>query len=75
LKCAELALLAINPRLHIVLRRIYDVVGKTLARKIQNPFMADIAYVALKPAEWLARLILKILISNVDLIAKEIYIK
>jgi hypothetical protein len=75
LKCAELTLLAINPRLHTVLRRIYDVVGKPLARKIQNPFMADIAYLALKPGEWLARLILKILIPNIDLIAKEIYIR
>jgi len=75
LKCAELALLAINPRLHTVLRRIYDAVGKSLARKIQNPFMADIAYLVLKPGEWLARSILKILIPNVDLIAKEIYVR
>lgn len=75
LKCAELALLAISPRLHTVLRRIYDVVGKTLARKIQNPFMADIAYLALKPSEWLARSILKMLIPNIDLIAKEIYVR
>jgi len=75
LKCAELALLAINPRLHAVLRRIYDVVGVSLARKIQNLFMADIAYLLLSPFEWLARLILKALIPNIDSISQKIYIK
>jgi hypothetical protein len=74
LKCAELALMVVSPRLHGVLRRIYDVVGRSLACRIHNPFMADIAYLLLKPCEWLAELILKMIIPNIDSISKEIYI-
>ena len=49
LKCAELGLLAVQPRLHRALRIAYDVLGKSLARKIHNPFLADAAYLLLKP--------------------------
>jgi len=73
LKCAELALLAVNPRLHKFLRQIYDVIGKSLARRIQNPFMADMAYLLLKPWELLAGVVLKIIVPDIDLISKEIY--
>jgi len=75
LKCAELALLAIHPRLHKLLRKIYDTLGKPLARRIQNPFLADIAYLLLNPWEGLAGLILKRIIPELDSISKEIYIK
>src|SRR5258706_1090825 len=75
LKCAELALIVVSPRLHTILRRIYDVVGRSLARRIHNPFIADIAYLLLKPCEWLAGLILKTIIPNIDSISKEIYIR
>ena len=51
LKCAEFALKAVSPRLHESLRKIYDVVGKRLAYRIQNPFLADCAYLLLKPGE------------------------
>ncbi len=74
LKCAELALFAIHPRLHKGLRKVYDKLGKPLAHKIQNPFMADIAYLLLSPFEWLAGLILKKIIPDIDSISKEIYI-
>jgi len=73
LKCAELALLATNPRLHKPLRKIYDVVGKSLARKIQNPFAADAAYLLLKPCEWMADMILRLMIPEIDLISSEMY--
>jgi hypothetical protein len=73
LKFAELALLAVNPRLHIFLRRIYDVVGKSLARRIHNPFLADFAYLMLKPFEWLARWLLKVVVPEIDSLTEKIY--
>ena len=74
LKFAELALMVVSPFIHKILRRSYDVIGKLLARGIRNPFLADIAYVLLKPWEWLARFTLKLLIPEIDLIAKSLYI-
>jgi hypothetical protein len=73
LKFAELALLEINPHWHTALRRIYDVVGKSLARRIHSPFLADIAYLLLKPFEWLARWLLKMIIPEVDSLTEKIY--
>jgi hypothetical protein len=54
LKAAELALLAICPLAHRVARRVYNRVGPMIARRIKNAWLADAAYLALKPAEWLA---------------------
>ena len=73
LKCAELALLAIHPRFHRSFRKIYDVMGKPLARRIQNPFIADMAYLLLRPWEWLAGLILKTIVPEIDSISKKLY--
>jgi hypothetical protein len=73
LKCAELALLAIHPRMHKSLRGIYDVLGKWLAHRIQNPFVADMAYLFLKPWEWLAGSVLKTIVPEIDMISKKIY--
>jgi hypothetical protein len=73
LKCAELALIAVNPRLHRFLRQMYDLIGKRLARKIQSPLLADAAYLFLKPWEWSAELILKVIIPEIDLISKKMY--
>ena len=74
LKCAELAMMAVNPRLHRKLRRIYDRVGKVLARYIQNPLLADFTFVLLKPWEWMARVLLKMMIPEIDSISKKVYI-
>jgi hypothetical protein len=46
---------------------MYDMVGKPLAYKIQNPFLADIAYLSLKPAEWLATCVLKIVVPEMQI--------
>lgn len=73
-KCAELALMAVQPRLHRMLRTIYDVLGKSMAKRIRDPFAADVAYLLLKPWEWLARLLLKMMVPEVDSIAKNMYI-
>ena len=73
LKCAELAFLAVRPRAHKRFRRVYDVVGKPLARRIHNPFLADAAYILLKPWDWLARWGLKMIIPEIDSISKKLY--
>ncbi|HET9912013.1 MAG TPA: DUF6688 family protein [Anaerolineales bacterium] len=74
LKCAELALMAIQPRLHGLLRRIYDVIGRRLARSIQNPLLADAAYLLLKPWEWGAGLIIKTIVPEIDSISRKMYL-
>lgn len=75
LKCAELALMAVQPRLHKTLRRSYDVVGKILATKMNNPFLADFAYLLLKPLDGFAHFVLHIIIPEIDLISKRMYTK
>jgi hypothetical protein len=73
LKFAELALMATLPRLHKAIRRIYDVIGKSLARKIRNPFAADIAYLLLSPFEILAAWTLRRVIRQFDELASKLY--
>ncbi|MGC1379371.1 MAG: DUF6688 family protein [Anaerolineales bacterium] len=73
LKCAELALTALAPRLHALLRRGYDWFGPPLARKLTNPFLADLAYLTLKPFEWAATLILKTIVPEIDEYAGRLY--
>ncbi len=58
-KSAELALIAVTPRLHKLLRKLYDAIGKPLARTIRHPLTADAAYLLLKPFEWTAGFILR----------------
>jgi len=73
LKCAELALMGLSPRLRKPLRTIYDAVGRPLARRIKNPIVADIAYLLLKPWEILASVSLSRIIPEIDSISKKIY--
>jgi hypothetical protein len=73
LKAAELALAIAAPRLHVSLRALYDVVGPRLATLFSNPIAADLAYLLLKPAEWLAYAALCALVRNFDDLASGIY--
>lgn len=73
LKCAELSLLAVFPRLHRGLRAVYDTCGRPLARGIRQPVVADLAWLLLKPAEWLAGLALRALVPGSDRIARAVY--
>jgi len=73
LKCAELALMALAPRLHALLRQGYDWFGPPLARKLTNPFLADLAYLTLKPFEWAATLTLKAIVPEIDEYAGRLY--
>ena len=73
LKCLELALLATLPKVHKLIRRIYDVLGRRLAAYIQNPLLADVAYLFLVPVEWISFLTLKIFIPEIQDISKKLY--
>jgi len=43
------------PRTHAVFRRVYNVLGPAIAKRITSPWVADLFYVALKPLEVFAR--------------------
>lgn len=75
LKSAELALLAVAPRLHARLRRIYDAVGGMLARLLAHPLPADAAYLLLKPFEWIAMFMLGMIVPEINSISRKLYIK
>ena len=75
LKCAELALMAVAPRFHQFSRKVYDVIGKRLAHRIQNPFIADVAYLLLKPGEWMARSLLRVVVHEIDSLSRKMYTK
>lgn len=74
LKCFELTLLVTAPRLHAVLRSVYDFIGPIFARRIKNPFVADLAYIVLVPFEWLATRVLRRLLPEFEIIANAMYI-
>lgn len=42
------------PQSHRAFRRVYNVLGRRFARCLRNRWLADAAYLALKPVEWLA---------------------
>jgi hypothetical protein len=73
LKCAELALMALAPRFHYCLRAVYDVAGYTVAKRITNPFLADLAYLTLKPFEWVTTLALKAIVPEIDAYVGRLY--
>jgi hypothetical protein len=54
------------PRGHARFRKIYNHVGPIVARRISSPWPADLAFIALKPLEWLATLCLAGKISSRD---------
>jgi hypothetical protein len=73
LKAAELALAVACPRLHRRLRSFYDRVGPRWASRLRHPLAADTAYTMLKPAEWMARLLLTAALPGFDRLASGLY--
>jgi hypothetical protein len=59
--------------LHGLLRKVYDVVGKRLARLIRTSFLADVAYLSLKPFEWCAGFVLKLIVPEIESITDRTY--
>ncbi|MCA9430425.1 MAG: hypothetical protein KC940_07955, partial [Candidatus Omnitrophica bacterium] len=66
LKEFEVRLMKSAPRFHAGLRVVYNRVGPLGARMIRPKLLADLAYFALKPVEWVARLSTKPLVSEDD---------
>lgn len=53
LKVVEVALKTAFPSVHLYLRKVYNSIGKPMAKRLNTPFRADIAYFLLKPFEWI----------------------
>jgi hypothetical protein len=47
-----------SPRSHAMFRSVYNKIGPVIARNISTPFLADVIFLALKPAELCARSLL-----------------
>jgi hypothetical protein len=47
------------PRSHAAFRRVYNRVGPFLARRIDSPWLADAACLAIKPVEFMAALVIR----------------
>lgn len=60
LKAFELLLRSTCPHLHGRLRRIYNRVGPAVARRIRSPWVADAVYLLLKPLEWMAWTVVRV---------------
>ena len=63
-KAAELTLRAISPNGHRVFRFFYDRIGPRAAKMLCGPLLATAAYLCLKPAEWLCRIALRMLLGR-----------
>ena len=63
-KAAELTLRAISPKGHRLFRSVYNRLGPLAAAKLVGPLSATVAYLCLKPAEWLCRIVLRILLGR-----------
>lgn len=74
-KAIELAMMALVPGVHKQLRGIYDLIGPKLARRMDHPISADIAYLLLKPAELLGHKLLILLIPECKIFISQIYKK
>ncbi len=73
LKLAEITIATLIPRSHRQLRRVYDLVGPPAAARLSSPVRADIAYLALKPAELLGRCIVNVFVPNAGVTRRRIY--
>ncbi len=51
-KYVELTIKTISPSTHRWLRKYYNNFGARLAKRIHNPWLADAAFILLKPIEW-----------------------
>ena len=63
-KIAELALRAVSPAMHRVLRFLYNRIGPRVAANLGSPILASLAYLSLKPAEWLCRFLLRVALGD-----------
>ncbi len=72
-KCGEILIRSLSPRSHRVMRRIYDRLGPALAKRVHHPLLADAVYLSLKPLEWVASVMLRLLLRNSHLRIEGMY--
>ena len=60
LKAAELAVMVTFPAAHRRFRWFYDRMGPPIAGCLRSPWIADAAFVSLKPIEWSAKCLLRL---------------
>jgi hypothetical protein len=73
LKCAEIALATVVPRVHRAARWAYERVGPVIARGMVHPLLADVAYLTLKPAEGVCVWLMRRWIGGFDELAAGVY--
>ncbi len=73
LKLAEIVIAAVAPTSHRRLRSHYDRWGRRVASRLSTPVRADLAYAALKPAEWFGRLLTRLLLDDPDTERRRVY--
>ena len=74
LKAFEFLLILAFPRFHRLLRKIYNFAGPKLAKMIaKRVWLANCAYFSLKPAEFAARLALRVLGGDATAAAKRLH--
>lgn len=73
LKAVEIALMGVTGTGHRMMRRLYDVIGKRLAERIQNPLLADIAYLILIPVEFVLFFVLKLIVPEIQTLSERLY--
>lgn len=74
LKCGELAFMTVAPRWHKGIRRVYDLVGPRLARHVRrSAYLADLAYLLIKPLEWVVLLLLRVVLPNSNQLIQKMY--
>ena len=73
LKVAEWLIRELAPPVHRGLRLIYDAVGPHLARRLRHPWLADIAWLALKPFELLAWIVLRVFVAEGEQVASRLW--
>jgi hypothetical protein len=59
--------------LHEVLRKLYDTLGRPIARRMTNPFVADAAYLLFKPFEWMVISVLCVIVPEINIFVKKLY--
>ena len=73
LKAVEIALMGVSGIGHRMMRRVYDVLGKWLAKHIQNPILADIAYLILIPVELISFFVLQSIVPEIHKLSESLY--
>ncbi|MEY2428153.1 MAG: hypothetical protein QOJ40_1038 [Verrucomicrobiota bacterium] len=54
------------PRTHRMFRRFYNRLGPAIAARITSPWMADAAYILIKPTEFVAQIVVRFQMEQVD---------